>query len=183
MLLIGSQIWIFSGVWAGSRNCGFTALIAHYRTSNDHHQHWHCSYLWWCVIHLCPLKYVYTVMANNKRGNLLLSLVSYWSTRSQHMTGCSAVFCQTAVLPDCVSHPFRAVSWLQFQRRRCGRRSLTWIQFACASRPLSHCPQESWFNWILWYRSPSMTTVSRNPICMSTYKVYSRLAQIECWHW
>lgn len=42
------------------------------------------------------------VMANNKRGNLLLSLVSYWSTRSQHMTGCSAV----SVLPDC------CVAWL-----------------------------------------------------------------------
>lgn len=58
---------------------------------------------------------------------------------------------------------FPAVSWLQFRRPRCGRRSLTWIQCGSASRPPSRCPRGRFSNWALWCRSPSTTTVSAVP--------------------
>lgn len=80
-------------------------------------------------------------------------------TDSLHMTGCSPLpDCCVACLctPPCLCCCF----WLQFRRPRCGRRSLTWIQFGCASRPPSLCLQGSCFLWTPWYHIQFMTTVS-----------------------
>lgn len=126
---------ILSGVWAGSRNCGFTALIAYYWTWNDQHQHWHCSRLWWRAIYLCPFKNIYIVMANNKRGNLLLSLVSYWSNRSQHMTGCKCSQCAARLLCRLTVYPTLSVLCLGCSSRGEGVGGGVWPEFSSPVLP------------------------------------------------
>lgn len=127
--------------------------------------------------------YIYTVMANNKRGNLLLSLVSYWSTGSQHMTGCSAV----SVLPDC------CVAWLCTPPFPCCvlaavPEAKVWEEeFDLNSVRL--CFQAS-------FTLPTGELVQLNPVVSqpiydnsewkphiheSTYEVFSKLAQILNW--